>query len=86
MSWPCVCCGYFTLPSPTGSSDEICPVCFWQDDHVDNRGTDVLGPNKVELSVARANYARLGAHEERWVSHVRPPLPEELPPHARRAQ
>lgn len=85
LSWPCVCCGYFTLPEPTGSSDEICPVCFWQDDGVDNRDTEVLGPNRVTLSVARENYVRLGANEDRWVPKVRPPRPDELPPHTRRA-
>jgi hypothetical protein len=26
----------------------------------------LLGPNRVRLSVARENYARYGAHEERW--------------------
>jgi hypothetical protein len=85
MAWPCVCCGYFTLSEPTGGSDDICPVCYWQDDAVDNRDTDLLGPNRVRLSVARANYMRFGAHEERWVPHVRPPLREEVPPHARLA-
>jgi hypothetical protein len=80
LSWPCVCCGCFTLPEPTGTSDEICPVCYWQDDAVDNRDTDVLGPNRVRLSVARANYERFGAHEERWLPHVRLPRTDELPP------
>ncbi len=85
MTWPCVCCGYFTLSEPNGESDDICQVCYWQDDSVDNRDTEVLGPNRVRLSVARANYERCGAHEERWLPHVRPPQPEELPPHAHRA-
>jgi hypothetical protein len=77
--FPCPCCGYRTLPSAS-PSDEICPVCFWQDDFVDNQDTDVLGPNHVTLSVARENYARWGASEERWREHVRPPRPAEGPP------
>jgi hypothetical protein len=85
VRWPCVCCGSFTLTEPTGASDDICPVCFWQDDAVDNRGTDVLGPNRVRLSVARANYERFGAQEERWLAKVRPPRSDELAPHARRS-
>lgn len=78
-SFPCPCCGYRTLPghSPT---DEICPVCFWQDDFVDNQDTDVLGPNRVTLSVARSNFAVFGASEERVREHVRPPRAEEGPP------
>jgi hypothetical protein len=79
VRFPCPCCGYKTLPSPS-PSDEICDVCFWQDDFVDNHDTEVLGPNRVPLSVARANFARWGAYEKRWVENVRPPRPEEGPP------
>jgi hypothetical protein len=78
-AFPCPCCGFKTLPDRS-PSDEICPVCFWQDDFVDNQDTEVLGPNKVRLSVARANYASFGASEERAVDWVRPPRPEEGPP------
>jgi hypothetical protein len=77
--FPCPCCGYRTLPDAS-PSDEICPVCFWQDDFVDNQDTEVLGPNRVTLSVARSNYSRFGASEERWRSHVRAPRPDEGPP------
>jgi hypothetical protein len=55
-------------------------VCFWQDDFVDNHDTDVIGPNSVRLSVARANFAQWGASERRWIDRVRPPPAEEGPP------
>jgi hypothetical protein len=77
--FPCPCCGYRTL-SIASPSDEICAVCFWQDDYVDNQDTGILGPNRVRLSVARENYARHGAHEQRWLPNVRPPRPDEGPP------
>jgi Cysteine-rich CPCC len=80
MKWPCVCCGCFTLPGPTGTTDEICPICFWQDDAVDNEGTEVLGPNKVTLAAARANYRSFGAAEVRVRGFVRKPQPDELSP------
>jgi hypothetical protein len=79
LRYACPCCGYRTLTEPT-PSDEICHVCFWQDDLVDNLDTDVTGPNRVTLSQARANFRRFGAHEQRWVSHVRPPRAQEGPP------
>jgi hypothetical protein len=79
MAFPCPCCGYRTLPDES-PSDEICPVCFWQDDFVDNHDTEVLGPNRVTLSAARANHARFGASEERLVRHVRSPRDNEGPP------
>lgn len=75
---PCACCGYRTIARR--SHFEICPVCFWEDDVVDNQDTSVLGPNHVTLSVARANYARIGASEERLLPYVRAPRPEEGPP------
>jgi Cysteine-rich CPCC len=79
VRFPCPCCGYKTLPARS-PCDEICEVCFWQDDFVDNHDTDVLGPNRVRLSVARSNYERWGASEQRFVEHVRAPRPEEGPP------
>lgn len=79
MAFRCPCCGFRTLPGPS-PSDELCKVCFWQDDFVDNHDTEVLGPNSVTLSVARANFLVFGACEERWVGNVRPPRPEEGPP------
>jgi hypothetical protein len=55
--YPCPCCGYRTLPGPS-PTDDICPVCFWQDDFVDSQDTDVLGhalpeerPHRFDLSV-----------------------------------
>ena len=77
--FPCACCGYRTLPGPS-PSDEICPVCFWQDDIVNNRDTEVLGPNHVTLSQARANFAEFGASEGRFVDLIRRPRADEGPP------
>jgi hypothetical protein len=65
VPYPCVCCGSPTLPGGPGTTDEICPVCQWQDDYVDNQDTNVLGPNRVRLSVARANFARIGISDPR---------------------
>jgi Cysteine-rich CPCC len=79
VPFPCPCCGYETLPGPS-PTDEICEVCLWQDDFVDNHDTHVLGPNSVTLSEARVNFVRCGASEQRWVEEVREPRPDEGPP------
>jgi Cysteine-rich CPCC len=72
-----------TLSEPTGESWDICPVCGWQDDPVDNDDTDVLGPNEVKLSVARKNFAQFGAAVRRvdgGTPRLRRPRPDEVPP------
>ena len=63
----CECCGYLTLPERGAWS--ICPVCLWAD----------YGANAVSLPVGRANFARVGACEERFAGKTRPPRPNELP-------
>ncbi len=76
----CPCCGYLTLPERGG--DDICPVCFWEDDGQDDHDADDVrgGPNySLSLTAARANFARIGASEERCLPFVRPARPEEGP-------
>jgi hypothetical protein len=78
-TYRCPCCGCKTLPERGG--DDICPVCFWEDDGQDDQDADVVrdGPNRaLSLTQARANYRSFGASEERQLPHVRKPLPEEL--------
>lgn len=77
----CPCCGCLTL-SHRGA-DDICPVCFWEDDGQDDHDADDVrgGPNYgLSLTVARLNYRRIGAVDERVLAHVRSPLPQEIPP------
>ena len=75
----CPCCGYKTLPKR--ADDEICKVCFWQDDGQDDPHADEVwgGPNKeLSLTTARANYREFGVVDRRFLTNVRPPKPEEL--------
>lgn len=82
QQFQCPCCGYFTLDSRGG--DDICPVCFWEDD--DARETfgqpapeRPEGPNHVHLWQARENFLAFGASEERVKQFVRPPNPQIMP-------
>jgi hypothetical protein len=80
--YPCVCCGYLTLSEP-GGSYEICHVCFWEADPVQNHDPSFAGgANKVSLREARRNYQKFGASERRLLRHVRPPRSDEYPPPA----
>jgi hypothetical protein len=78
--FPCQCCGCLTLSEDDRGSYEICPICFWEDDYVQNRDPDFRGgANVPSLNEARRNYARFGAIEERWLPNVRPPRAGERP-------
>jgi predicted N-formylglutamate amidohydrolase len=75
----CPCCKFKTLHGR--GQDEICPVCFWQDDGQDEANAeDVLGgPNRhLSLRQAQINFKLFGAIDERWKPNVRLPEPDEV--------
>jgi hypothetical protein len=76
--YACPCCGNRTLTERGGF--EICKVCFWEDDGQDDHDADEVrgGPNgALSLSAARRNYRTSGASDPKFLSHVRPPTPDE---------
>jgi hypothetical protein len=74
----CPCCGCRTLEE-RGRFD-ICPVCFWESDPVqEDRSDSPVGTNPVSLDEARRNYVEFGACERAMLPHVRPPLESETP-------
>ena len=73
----CACCGYYTLDE--GSIFDICPVCYWQDDAVQNDGFDG-GANGVSLKEAQANYKQYEVAELQDKAFVRKPTKEEMGP------
>lgn len=80
MKYPCPCCGYLTLDDSKNGSYEICPVCFWENDAVQNDDPFFAGgANKQSLTQARVNFDLFGAVEQRLVPHVRTVRPEEIP-------
>ncbi|MDT2660324.1 CPCC family cysteine-rich protein [Enterococcus hulanensis] len=78
MRYKCDCCGYYTLLE---ESDEICPVCGWQEDNVQRRYPDSTGGANYEISLneAKKNYEKLGVFNLKYINDVRKPLTEELP-------
>ena len=78
-AYRCPCCSFKTLFGR--GEDEICPVCFWEDDGQDEPDADIAlgGPNgTLSLTQARSNFQRLGAVEERFMANVRPPMADEI--------
>ena len=75
--YPCPCCGHLVFAEPPGS-DDICLVCFWQDDMMQLRWPKLAGStNAASLIAAQRNFAQLGASEDRFVGDVRPPADDE---------
>ncbi|MEY9974740.1 hypothetical protein ABH966_005157 [Lysinibacillus sp. RC46] len=69
--YTCPCCGYKTLAEGTLDSYEICKVCYWEDDFVQNEDPDFEGgANEVSLKQAQRNFKIYGASEERFKDSV----------------
>jgi len=77
--FPCQCCGFLTLPEPSPGTFFICPVCWWEDEYLQDRVDWILGPNPVSLWEARKNFLAFGASDRRRSPHVRPPTDDERP-------
>lgn len=74
----CPCCGYASLAE--AFADNICTICFWQDDGQDDPHEHQCwgGPNHVSLTEARRNFLAFGAAELRHLSHVRAVKPDDI--------
>lgn len=61
--YPCPCCGYLVFKEDPGS-DDICPVCYWEDSVSELRfATRGGGANRASLFEAQLNYVELGTSE-----------------------
>lgn len=71
----CQCCGYKTI---TGKFYDVCPICYWEDDPVQNDNpASASAANNVSLLEAQRNYASFGASEEAFIKDVRKPTAED---------
>ncbi len=75
----CPCCGYITLTTNEPLDYEICPICFWENDPIQNDDENYRGgANTISLSEARANFVNLGASQKRFICVVRKPFENEI--------
>ncbi len=59
----CSCCGQYTLEKD--SIFEICKVCGWQDDGLQNDNPDYKGgANKMSLNEAKEAYKKVKSSED----------------------
>lgn len=78
-TYRCPCCGFKTLYGR--GQDEICRVCFWEDDGQDDHDADEVrgGPNRsLSLSQARLNFRDFATSDPRFAANVRAPLEDEF--------
>ncbi|MGM9858723.1 MAG: CPCC family cysteine-rich protein [Bacilli bacterium] len=74
----CPCCGYYTFIEIERGNYDICPVCFWEDDIVQEKNPNYDGgANRVSLVTARSNFKKYGACEKEMVKYCRPPKENE---------
>ena len=80
MNYPCPCCGYLTYDQEPCGTFEICPVCYWEDDNVQNQNPNYDGgANGISLNKAKENFVLLGAISDEFIKDVRKPSLEEYP-------
>ncbi len=78
--FPCPCCGFLTLDEPANNTYSICPVCYWEDDDLQNNNPDLAGgANKECLKEARCNFKKFKASSLMYLKKVRSPIPNEIP-------
>ena len=40
--YQCPCCGHYTLDDKPDNTFQICPVCFWEDDGINQTPVDII--------------------------------------------
>lgn len=74
----CACCNHNTIEGYFSDYYETqCPVCYWQNNVVQNTNPEKLGINSVSLKKARENYKQFGAFSKDYLLFVRKPLEKE---------
>jgi len=74
----CFCCGYYTFEENIILNHDICPVCFWENDGIQNLDCSYSGgANRENLYEARENFKLFGAINEQLLQYVRKPLEDE---------
>ena len=64
--YPCPCCNYLTIEDKW--DDEICPVCFWQDDG--GYENNYSSANKMFLRDGKENYLKYGCMDIRFINNI----------------
>ncbi|MEE6452628.1 CPCC family cysteine-rich protein [Gottfriedia acidiceleris] len=73
--YPCPCCGYKTLEEEDRGSYEICQVCFWEDDIIQNEDEDFVGgANDLSLRQAKENFKKYRVSNLKYIDKIKPKM------------
>ena len=76
--YKCPCCGYYTLEHEEPLYHDICPVCYWESDPIQNIDVDFFGgANRFSLNEAKIAYEKWGAVSKDFIKYVRKPYLDE---------
>ena len=79
MKSKCVCCGHYTINNENPLYHDIYPVCFWENDPIQNEKPDYVGgANKMSLNEAKKSYELYGAISQEFIQYVRKPFNDEI--------
>lgn len=78
--YPCPCCDCLTLRKPPTGTQQICRVCWWEDDAGQYIDIEMKpGANKMSLREARDNFLSRGVSDPARAAWARPARAEEKP-------
>ena len=79
QKFPCACCRYLTRSSGEPGTFEICPICYWEEDRLqEEQPTLSGGSNQVSLEKGRTNFLAFGACEQSFQEFCRGPNQSEM--------
>lgn len=79
MKYRCLCCNFKTLAYAEPLFYEICPVCYWENDPIQNNDENYSGgANRISLIEAKKNYKTIGAVSSDALKYVRKPFDDEI--------
>jgi len=76
--YKCFCCGYYTFEENVIINHDICPVCAWENDGIQNfNHTFCGGANEVSLNEARENFKLFDVSNKDYLDLIRKPREDE---------
>ena len=68
--YKCPCCSSRSLDSKNSLDYEICSICFWENDPIQNDDPEYAGgANSVSLNQAKQNFQKYGVSQKKFLEY-----------------